>query len=330
MPSRRTHRLLRAAGAVLGSAAAAGLVTSGTLAAFTATSTSTGNRITAKADWIGPTVNAVVASKGLGLDGYVRPGGTYRVYADVPGDSGSPPSGTKTVVSDVTALTSDAGAAAAPLVSGTFTLNGNTYTRRSADLTVDPATTEGVKTFTLTATDNDDNQTVRTSVPVTVDGTPPATTDVQATDHAGGAAGQAEAGDEITYTFSERTEPATILAGWAGTPQPVTVRLLDVPAGDELVVYDGADATPVALGTTALGGTDYAGGDVAFTGSSMVMSTSAPWTVTVTLGTASAATTTQATPTTSTWTPLAGVTDVAGNALPTTGRSETGAADVEF
>jgi hypothetical protein len=330
MLSRRTHRLLRAAGAVLGSAAAAGLVTSGTLAAFTARSENAGNLITAKADWVGPTVDAVVASKGTGLDGYVRPGGTYRVYADVPVDSGAPPSGTKRVVSDVTSLSSDAGSDAAPLTDGTFALGGHVYSRRSATLTVDPATPEGVRTFTLTATDNDDNQTVRLNLPVTVDATPPATTDVQATDHAGGVAGRAEAGDEITYTFSERVEPDTILAGWDGTVQAATVRLADAPGGDELRVYDGADATATALGTIDLGGTDYATSDVKFTDSTIVMSTSAPWTATVTLGTATGATTTQATATTSTWAPLAAITDVAGNALPTTPRSETGAADVDF
>jgi predicted ribosomally synthesized peptide with SipW-like signal peptide len=330
MLSRRTHRLLRAAGAVLGSAVAAGLVTSGTLAAFTATSQSTGNLITAKADWVGPNVNAVVASKGTGLDGYVRPGGTYRVYADVPTDSGAPPSGTKSVVSDVTGLTSDTGSDAAPLAGGTFALGGHTYTHRSATLTVDPATPEGVRTFTLTAIDNDDNQTVRLNLPVTVDATPPATTDVQATDHAGGTPGRAEADDVITYTFSERVEPETILAGWDGTPDAATVRLVDTPSGDELRVYDGADATLTALGTLELGGTDFTTSDVKFTDSTIAMSTAAPWTVTVTLGAASAATTAQATHTTGTWIPQAGITDVAGNALPTTGRTETGSADVDF
>jgi hypothetical protein len=329
MLSRRTHRLLRAGGAVLGSAVAAAIVTGGTFAAFNATSSNSGNLISAKPDWVGPTVDAVVASKGSGVDGYVRPGGTYRVYADVPGDSGAPPSGTKSVVSDVSGLTP--AETATDLPAGTFVLGGTTYNRRSAQLTVDPATPEGVKTFTLTATDNDDNQTNRINLPVTVDATPPATTDVQATNGASGTVGRPDAGDLITYTFSERVEPDTILSGWSGSAAAsVTVRLTDDPAGDTVAVYDSTNANPTALGVVALAGTDYTTADVTFTGSTIERSTTAPWTVTVTLGTASGATTTQATSTTSTWTPQSGITDVAGNSLPTTARTETGAADVDF
>jgi hypothetical protein len=329
MRSRLTHRLLRGGGAVLGTAVAAGLVTSGTFAAFSGQSSSAGNSISAKADWVGPTVNAVLASKGTGVDGYVHPGGTYRVYADVPADSGAPPSGTKSVVSDVTALT--AAGAATDLAAGTFVRGGASYNRRSAELTVDPATPEGVKTFTLTATDNDNNETHRINLPVTVDGTPPATTDVQTEDGPGGTAGHPEAGDRITYTFSERVEPETIVAGWTGAAAArVTVRLTDGVAGDTIAVFDEGNTDPVALGGIDLGGTDYAAADVTFTDSTVEVSTSAPWTATVTLGPAGGATTTEATPSAAAWTPLAGITDIAGNALPTTARTETGAADVEF
>jgi hypothetical protein len=329
MLSRRTHRLLRAGGVVLGSAAAAAAVTGGTFAAFSSTSGSSGNVISAKADWVGPTVDAVVTSKGTGVDGYVHPGGTYRVYADVPSDSGAPPSGTKTVVTDVTSLTAAEGAA--DLAAGTFAHGGTTYNRRSALLTVDPGTTEGVKTFTLSATDNDDNVTRRINLPVTVDATPPAATDVQTSNGGGGTGGRPDSGDQITYTFSERVEPDTILTGWSGTTAgAVTVRLADDPAGDTITVYDQADATATALGVLDLGGTDYTTANVTFTASTIEMSTSAPWTVTVTLGTATGPTTTQAGPTTSTWSPQAGITDVAGNELPTTPRSETGAADAEL
>jgi hypothetical protein len=329
MLSRRTHRLLRAAGAVLGSAAAAAVVTGGTFASFNAATSNSGNLFSAKTDWVGPTVDAVVASKGTGVDGHVRPGGTYYVYADVPGDSGVPPSGTKSVATDVSALTAAEGAAA--LAAGTFTRGGTTYNRRSGLLTVDPGTTEGVKTFTLTAVDNDDNETHKINLPVTVDATPPATTDVQGTNGSGGTAGRPEAGDQVTYTFSERVEADTILAGWSGIPADlVTVRLTDDPAGDILAVYDRTNTVATALGAVALGGTDYTGADATFADSSIEMSTSAPWTVTVTLGTPSGPTTTQSSPTTSSWMPQAGITDVAGNALPTTARSETGAADADL
>ncbi|MCW3004824.1 MAG: hypothetical protein JWQ20_4122 [Conexibacter sp.] len=329
MLSRRTHRLLRAGGAVLGSAAAAAVVTGGTFAAFNATSGSSGNLFSASPDWVGPTVNAVVTSKGTGVDGYVHPGGTYRVYADVPNDSGAPPSGTKTVVTDVTALT--AGEGAVDLAAGTFVRGGTTYNRRSALLTVEPGTSEGVKTFTLTATDNDDNETHRIDLPVTVDATPPAATDVQTSNGGGGTTGRPEAGDQITYTFSERVEPDTILTGWSGSPgEPVTVRLADHAGGDTITVYDEADTTATALGVVDLAGTDYTTADVTFADSTIDMSTTAPWTVTVTLGTASGPTTTQAGSTTSIWTPQAGITDIAGNDVPTTARSETGAADAEL
>jgi hypothetical protein len=53
-------------------------------------------------------------------------------------------------------------------------------------------------------------------------------------------------------------------------------------------------------------------------------------TITITLGTPSGATGTQATTGTMAWTPTATVTDPAGNTCMTTVANETGAADVEF
>jgi hypothetical protein len=328
MLRRRTHRLLSGGGAVLGSVIAAGLVTSGTLAAFNAKAGNAGNSVSAKADWTGPTVSAVLASKGSGADSYVRPTGTYRVYANIPRDGGQPPSGTGTVTANVTNLTP--GTTAAPLTAGSYTLNGTSYNYASSTLTVGSAVTEGAKAFTLTANDNASNQTFVNGTPVTVDATAPSTTDVQTTNTTGGTAGHAETGDKLIFTFSEQVEPATILSAWTGSSTTVTVHLDHNPSADRVSVYDSANTTQLKLGTVNLGGKNYTSSNVTFTGSTMTMSTASPWTVTITLGTASGATTTQGSSTSMQWTPLSGITDLAGNSLPTTSRSETGSSDVDF
>src|SRR5689334_2850774 len=186
MPRRRTHRLLSGAGAILGSAVAAGLVPSATLAAFTSKSYNTGNSLSAKPDWTAPTIATVLVSKGSGATSYVRPTGTYRVYANVPTDSGNPPSGTKTVTANVTNITP--GTTAAALTAGSYTVNGVSYNYQSAQLTVGSSVTEGAKAFTLTATDNANNAANANGTPVTVDATAPSTSDVQTTNKTGGTA----------------------------------------------------------------------------------------------------------------------------------------------
>ena len=85
------------------------------------------------------------------------------------------------------------------------------------------------------------------------------------------------------------------------------------------------------IGSVDLVGTAYvtANRDFGATGTASIMVQSGA-AITITLGTPSGATGTQAPTGTMAWTPTATVTDRAGNACTTTVANETGAADIEF
>jgi hypothetical protein len=53
---------------------------------------------------------------------------------------------------------------------------------------------------------------------------------VQSANVAGGTAGKLEAGDTLTYTFSEPMLPASVLGGWAGAATPVVVTRFETSA----------------------------------------------------------------------------------------------------
>jgi hypothetical protein len=94
-----------------------------------------------------------------------------------------------------------------------------------------------------------------------------------------------------------------------------------------MTVFDSANTTQLALGSTTIG-TGYIAGNRRFTGSTMVMSGN---TVTITLGArAGGPVSTVTTNITMVWTPSTAVTDLAGNPMSATARTETGAADIEF
>jgi hypothetical protein len=159
---------------------------------------------------------------------------------------------------------------------------------------------------------------------------------VQAANASGGTVGRAEAGDTISYTFSEPPDPNSILSGWNGTSTGATVRILNGPVllgNDTLRVYDSANTTQLPLGTVDLGGSTYVGGGLGlgeatnFTSSTMSISGNV---LTVTLGTAGANVTTALLSGTMQWTPSTSATDRAANAMSGTAVNESGAADKEF
>lgn len=159
-----------------------------------------------------------------------------------------------------------------------------------------------------------------------VDNTAPRATDIQTANVTGGTAGKPEAGDTVTYTFSESTiNPSSILSGWTGTSQAVTVRFSNANP-DLLTVWNSANTAQLPLGTVAAS-TGYVTAATTFTGSTMVKSGN---TITITLGTPSTATATGTANTTLQWTPSATLTDLAGNPMTTTAVNETGTADKDF
>lgn len=163
---------------------------------------------------------------------------------------------------------------------------------------------------------------------VTIDNTAPAAADIQAT-NGGATPGLLEAGDAITLTWSEPIAPATVLAGWSGSAQPVRVRVANAAAGDELEFSDSTGTTRLGLVATAadlqLGG-DFVTTDAEFD-ATMALSGEA---ITVTLGAQRSGTLATAVAGTMTWRPSAAATDLFGNPSSTVLRTETGALDEDF
>jgi hypothetical protein len=305
------------------------------LAAFTSATENPGDTITAATDFVPPAITATVVGKTQGgAVGFVKKGGTYFVYANVSADTGNPASGLDTVKASATEFTTDQ--TEAVLTSGTYTAGGVSYDFRSAELTAN-ATTEGVKNFSVTATDKAGNAKSVAGT-ATMDNVAPTAVDVQTTNVAGGTNGLAEAGDTITFSFSEPIEPESVQAGWTGAATPVVVRMVDngllglSTGNDELLVYNAANSTQLPLGAVNLGRGDYVagllGGFISFgatgTASSMVISGN---TITITFGTelgVLVGPTTAAGTGTMIWTPQAVPYDRATNVMSTTPATQSG------
>lgn len=299
-------------------------VSGGTFAAFSATTTNGGNSFGVKADYEAPTVvRSEIARTTATAGGKIKVSVAYYVYAQIT-DGGNPASGVSTATANVCTITT-ASCAAVALVSGSYTVSGLTYNYRSASTTSDAGLTAGTKTYTVTAVDVATNSSGAVSFSVVVDTTAPAGSGVQTANTSGGTVGKAEAGDTVTYTFTEAMDPASILAAWNGSATSVTVTLTNNGCSPN----DSISVTGVNLGAPCLGGSGYVSATRTFTGSSMIMN-AARTVVTVTLGTPSGATGTQGSNTTMSWTPSASALDVAGNACSTAAVTESGAADKEF
>jgi hypothetical protein len=274
-----------------------------------------------------PTVSAAVINKATGdTPGFLKQGGQYYIYASVT-DPGTYTTGVATVTADVSTVTT--GTTAAPMTAGSYTVAGVSYNYRSSVLTANAVLTAGSKSFTITAKDVANNSTTQGGLSVTVDNTAPTASDIQTANVGGGTNGLAEAGDTITFTFSEPIDPNSVLAGWGGGSTPVTVRLVNgaLPANDSVAIYNQANTAQLPLGSVDLGLLTYTLADVNFTGSTMQMSGS---TITVTLGTASGSAQMNLLNSTMTWTPSTTATDRAANACVATAAAESGAADREF
>ena len=279
-------------------------------------------------DVVAPSVGASVIAKTTPyLPGYIHQGGTYYVYASV-ADGGCSPSGVASVSADASTVTT--GQTTVALASGSFTAGGVSYTHRSASLTANTSLTAGAKAYTLTATDVAGNGATQSGISVTVDNSRPVGADVQTT-NGGGTPGKPELGDSMTLTYSETVDPESVLTGWTGAAMNVVIRITQNAGGDVLTVRNGANTTQLPIGSINLIGTAYVTTTRNFgasgTSSTLIQSGS---TITITLGTPSGTTGTQATTAVMAWTPTTTVTDRAGNPCMTTVATETGAADIDF
>jgi len=297
---------------------------------FTATAADAGNSITAATDFRAPSASASAIGKTAGgVAGQIKQGGTYYVYAEV-GDSGNPASGVSGVKANVSTITS--GSTAVSLAAGSYSVGAVSYNYRSSSLTAGSTLAAGSYAYSLTMTDAAGNSATKSGFSVTVDNSAPAGSDIQAT-NGGSIAGRAEAGDKMSFTFSAEIDPNSVLAGWNGGGTSVVVHLNNGAgsSNDTVTIFNAANTTQLPLGSVSLGRADYTSASLTFgatgTASSMTMSGN---TVTITLGTQSAAATTAASTGTMSWTPSATATDAAGNAVSTTAVTESGTADREF
>ncbi len=298
-----------------------------TYAAFSATTSNSGNSLASAADWTAPTVSSSVIAKTTGYSaGSLKQGGMYRIYANVT-DTGNPASGTNTVTADVSNITT--GQTAVALSSGSFSAEGVSYNYRSASVTANASLSAGSKTYNVMATDTASNSDTQNGFSVTVDNTAPAASDIQ-TANLSTTAGKAEQSDTATFTFTEQMDPDSILTGWTGVSTNVVVHINNVGPNDTLTVFDSGNTTQLKLGTVSLNG-DYVAADRTFgatgTASTMVQSGSV---ITVTLGNSSGTTKTASTAAAMSWAPSTSATDRAGNAGTATAATESGGSDVEF
>lgn len=281
-------------------------------------------------DVVAPSVGATVGSKiALYLPGYIRQGGTYYVFANVSdGGGGCTPSGVSTVRTNVSTITT--GQTAVVVASGSFSVGGTAYGYRTASITANATLAAGSYAYSITSTDALANGRTEGGYTVIVDNTRPTGADIQT---ANGAAtvGRPEIGDSVTYTFSEPIDPQSVLAGWTGASTNVVARIAQNTGGDLLTIRNAANTVQLPFGTANLIGTGYvtATRDFGATGTASTMTQSGN-SITITFGTASGATTTQATAGVVSWPPTTTLTDRAGNTCQTTTTLETGAADVEF
>lgn len=138
--------------------------------------TSNPQSVAAASDFVAPTVTAsaiATTASGTPFDGsgFVKQGGTYRVYANVT-DAGNPASGVASVSADVTSV-SDGGHSAVTLSPGSFTVGGVTYNYASAEQTASSPLSEGSKSYSVTATDDASNSSAPATFHVTADDTAP-------------------------------------------------------------------------------------------------------------------------------------------------------------
>ena len=289
-----------------------------TQGAFAGQTSEGANIITAMPDFRGPTIARAEIGKtsggGTGATGFIRPSpNQYRVYAQVT-DVGTPPSGTATVIANVTNVT--AGQTAVALSAGSWTIGGQTYNYRSNALTAD-ALANGPQTFTVTATDVAANISLLNSS-VTIDNVAPAPSGLSASN--GTTPGRPEVGDVLTLTTTDTLDTFSVLANWTGAATPVQLRFVQQGGGDRIQIWDSAGTTQLPFGTINTNRNDFTTGTLSFNGSTMTQSGGS---ITITLGAPIVgAVTTVGAGANMQWTPVNTVTDRAGNAITTTAYNE--------
>lgn len=205
-----------------------------------------------------------------------------------------------------------------------------TWTTISTDTTTaftasfNTAVLNGTYDIRAMATDVAGNQSTSQFTNIVIDNTVPTATDIQTADGVG-VFGRPDAGDTVTYTFSEAMRASSFLAGWTGASQAISLRL-NQGGQDTMTVFNAANTAQLPFGSVRIG-RNHVTASAVFN-ATMTMSGN---TIVITLGTQLSGTVaTSATNVTMRWTPSAAALDLAGNPMATTNRNETGGGDREF
>lgn len=318
-PSRRRRGVLAGAATALTLAVAATVAPLAppqmVSAAFAGAAFNGTNSFAARTDWVAPDASAVTVAKTLNgyLTGVVKPNASYRVYANVT-DAGNPPSGISSVRTTTPAVR--------PLTAASSTVGGVGYNYRSA--AVQDAAPEGSQSYDLELVDAAANTRTRTGYPIVYDSTPPTAVDVQAVNKSGGTSGQPEAGDTLVLTYSEQIDPFSVLSGWTGSGQTITLRIAKSGSTNIITLRNGAAVLPLGTVTTV---SAYVSANRDFTGSTMNQSGN---TISVVLGTPSGSITRVTAAAAMSWSPDAAAYDAGGNNATTAAQTETGTNDADF
>jgi hypothetical protein len=291
----------------------------GSAAAFVGSAASGASFATA-ADWVAPAVALTAPADG-----------SYQKTTTVAlsGAAGAATGDATTVTLNVY---SGAAATGTPVLTRGVTRSGATWSTS--------VTTLGEGTYTAQATQADaaGNTAKTTTRTFTIDTTAPTRVSIAALNGTG-TAGHLDAGDTITFTYSEPMLASSILAGWTGaSAATVDVRFFSGGSNDTFTVLDSAGAANVKLdaGTTTSGGVTlaskgYVTGTVNF--AATLTQSADKRSFVVTLGSPDIASRIPSTPVAArnmVWTPKAGPTDLAGNALASTAAFTESDADRDF
>jgi hypothetical protein len=303
----------------LAALAVAGTTVGTSRAAFTAHDSFTTSVSTA-ADWVAPALTLTSPAD----DSYQK-----STSVTLAGAAGNATGDATTVTAEVYAGTTATGT---PVLTRAVTRSAATWTTTFIGLAA------GTYTARATQTDTGGNTATTAGHTFTIDTTAPTRVSIAAANGTG-TSGHLDAGDTITFTYSEPMLASSILSGWTGaSAATVEVRFFSGTT-DAFTVLDSTSAANVKLdagtisgGGVSLGtGANFVSGTVTFgatltrsaDGTSFVVTLGSPdqsfRVVSTRTGTANM-----------TWTPKAGPTDLAANALASTATWTETDADRDF
>jgi chitinase len=228
--------------------------------------------------------------------------------------------------------TGDSSTVTARVYSGTTTAGtlvqtkSGTRSGTSYSFSLTTALAQGTYTAVATQTDTSGNTGTSNANTFKVDTTKPTAAQVMAANKAGGTAGKIEAGDTLTFAYSEAIAPSSVWSGWNGSATTVHIRFTS-SGNDTITVLTAANGTGIRLGSVATNA-DYVTATATFDATMAMSSDGAS--VVLTLGTPSNVSSSASPGRNMSWTVGAGITDLAGNTITTPATYNETNSDVDF